>query len=144
VSAALGREQLRKLPSALRTRRRNAALLTRGLAGVPGITLPRIAKGASHAFNLFTIFLDPKTLQMSREELQAELARRGVETAVHYPLPLHRQPIFRGCGSDRDFPVSTRLAKTVLSIPVHPGLTRDDVHRVVEVLREVVGSAARA
>jgi perosamine synthetase len=137
VSAALGCEQLRKLPAALRRRRRNAEMLARGLAGLPGIALPRMMQGIRHAFNLFTIRVDPEALRMSRAELQAALARRGIETAVHYPLPLHRQPIFRGCGSDHDFPVSTRLAKTVLSLPVHPGLRLSDVDRMARIFREV-------
>ena len=137
VSAALGCEQLRKLPAALRRRRRNAEMLARGLAGLPGIALPGIVKGMNHAFNLFTIRVDPEALRMSRAELQAALAQRGIETAVHYPLPLHRQPIFRGCGRDDEFPVSTRLAKTVLSLPVHPGLRLSDVDRMARIFREV-------
>lgn len=144
LSAALGVEQLRKLPAALRRRRRNAALLTRGLSGIPGIALPQLREGMSHAFNLFTICLDPAALRMSRQEFQTELARRGIETAVHYPLPLHCQPIFRGCGDDQDFPVSTRLAKTVLSIPVHPGLGRSDVHRIVRAVRAIASVGVRA
>ena len=98
----------------------------------------------SHAFNLFTLRLDLEALQMSREEFQTALARRGIETAVHYPLPLHRQPIFRGSGSDRDFPVSTRLAQTVVSIPVHPGLSRSEIHRIVRAVREVASVGVRA
>jgi perosamine synthetase len=81
---------------------------------------------------------------MSRDEFQTALAKRGIETAVHYPLPLHRQPIFRGCGSDPDFPVRTRLAETVLSLPVHPGLSHQDLSYLVRCVREVAGSAARA
>jgi perosamine synthetase len=143
VAAALGREQIRKLPSAVRKRQRNAAILSRGLAGIHGLEIPHVAKGAGHAFNLFTIRLNPKILGMSRAEFQKTLARRGIETAVHYPLPLHRQPIFRGCGSDRDFPVSTRLAQTVLSLPVHPGLSERDLRYIIRTVREVAGPAAR-
>jgi perosamine synthetase len=142
VSAALGLEQLRKLPAALRRRRRNAALLTRGLSSTPGIALPQTAAGAEHALNLFTIRLDLEALRVSRDEFQSALARRGIETAVHYPFPLHRQPLFRGFGTDRDFPISTRLAKTVLSLPVHPGLSRNDIDRIVRAVRVVAGSGA--
>jgi perosamine synthetase len=142
-AAALGREQLRKLPAAVRARRRNAEALTRLLAGTPGIFLPRAAAGVLHAFNLYTLRLDPKALRISREEFAKALARRGIETAVHYPTPLHRQPIFHGYGSDRDFPISTRLAQTVLSIPVHPGLNKHDVVRIARAVREVAEGAAR-
>jgi perosamine synthetase len=144
IAAALGREQLRRLPAAIRRRRQNAAILARGLAGLPGLETPRIAPGAGHAFNLFTLCLDPEVLRISRDEFQTALAERGIETAVHYPLPLHRQPIFRGYGGDRDFPVSARLAETVLSLPVHPGLSHRDLCYIVRSVRAVAGSAARA
>ncbi len=136
ICAALGLEQARKLAAALRRRRRNAALLTRGLSGIPGISLPRPRQGMTHAYNLFTVRLDPTILGISRDTFQKQLARRGVESAVHYPLPLHRQPIFRGHVGDDDFPVSTLLAKTVLSIPVHPDLTRRDILRILQAMRE--------
>lgn len=142
IAAALGREQLRRLPAAVRRRRQNAAVLSRGLAGLPGLKIPKVARGATHAFNLFTIRLVPDVLRISRDEFQEALARRGVETAVHYPLPLHRQPIFRGCGADEDFPVSTRLAETVLSLPVHPGLSQRDLRHIIRAVREIVGSSA--
>jgi perosamine synthetase len=141
-AAALGREQLRRLPGELRVRRRNAAALTRGLAGLPGLDLPRAAPHTAHAFNLFTLRLDPRTLRMSRDDIQRALARRGIESAVHYPVPLHRQPIFRGHGTDRDFPVSSRLAETVLSLPVHPGLSQTDLDRIIRAVRETCGVAA--
>ena len=143
-AAALGREQLRKLPAALRARRRNAASLTRLLEGTPGILLPHTAAGVLHAFNLYTLRLDPKVLRVSRDEFIEALAQRGIETAVHYPTPLHRQPIFRGYGSDQDFPESVRLAQTVLSIPVHPGLTERTVARIARAVREVARTATRA
>jgi len=143
VAAALGREQLRKLPSAVRKRRRNAAILTHGLADTPGIEIPHVAKGVGHAFNLFTIRADPAVLGVSREEFQKTLAQRGIETAVHYPLPLHRQPIFHGCGSDQDFPVSSRLAETVLCLPVHPGLSERDLRYIISSVREIAGFATR-
>jgi perosamine synthetase len=143
-AAALGREQLRKLPAAIRRRCQNAAILARGLAGLPGIETPRTAPSAGPAFNVFTIRLDPEVLRISRDEFQIALVERGIETAVHYPLPLHRQPIFRGYGSDRDFPVSTRLAETVLSLPVHPGLSHRDLYYIVRGVREVAVSAAGA
>ncbi len=142
VAAALGREQLRKLPRALRHRRSNAARLMRGLQGVPGLKLPHRAPQSCHAFNLFTVRVDPEVLGMSRDEFQEALARQGVETAVHYPRALHQQPMFRGWGEDRNFPVSTELAQTVLSLPVHPALTEMDLARIIRAVRSVCGRGA--
>lgn len=144
IAAAIGRVQLTKLPAAVHRRRQNARILSRALAYLPGIKIPQPAPNADHAFNLYTIWLDVRVLGFSREQFQEALARRGIETAVHYPLPLHRQPIFRGYGNDRDFPVSTRLAEGVVSLPVHPGLSRRDLERIVRAVREVVGSRCRS
>ncbi len=140
VAAALGRTQLAKLPAAVRARRRNAATLARGLQGLHGLVTPREAAGILPAFNLFTVQINPEKLGMSRDEFQNALAERGVESAVHYPIPLHRQPIFQGKGIDARFPVSTRLARTVLSLPVHPELSKKDLERIVLAVRAVAGS----
>ncbi len=144
IAAALGGAQLSKLAGAVRRRQQNARILSHGLADLPGIQTPQVAPDAGHAFNLYTILLDSKRLGMSRDQFRTALARRGIETAVHYPLPLHRQPIFRGSGRDRDFPVSTRLAKCVVSLPVHPQLRRQDLLRIIQGIREVVASKSGA
>ncbi|HET7842017.1 MAG TPA: DegT/DnrJ/EryC1/StrS family aminotransferase [Terriglobia bacterium] len=143
IAAALGRVQLKKLNGALRLRRRNARLLTQGLEGLPGIMTPCVPAGAAHAFCLYTISVDSKKLGMSRDDFQLALLRRGIQSAVHYPTPLHRQPIFQGYGNDRDFPVSTRLAESVLSLPVHPSLKQKDLKRIVSAVREVVEKSRR-
>jgi perosamine synthetase len=137
IAAALGRTQLARLPLSIRKRRRNAAFLTYGLRDLPGVLSPRVAPGVEHSFNLFTIRVDPEVLGVSRDEFQRSLAGHGIETAVHYPLPLHRQPIFLGQGSDAEFPVSTRLAQTVLSLPVHPGLIQADLKCIIRAVRKI-------
>jgi perosamine synthetase len=140
VAAALGRTQLARLPGAVRARQRNAEVLTRGLHGLRGLEPQRVAKGVSPALNLFTVQIDPAKMGLSRDEFQKALASRGVESAVHYPIPLHRQPIFKNMGTDVEFPVSTRLARSVLSLPVHPNLTKDDLKYIVRAVRDVAES----
>ena len=138
IASAIGRVQLAKLPEAIRARQRNAKILAEGLRGIPGLETPRLIPGTNHAFSLFTICFDAKRVGMSRDEFAAALRDHGIQSAVHYPLPLHRQPIFRGSGRDRDFPVSTRLAKTVLSLPIHPGLKDKDLHCIVRSVRKIL------
>lgn len=140
LSSALGIVQLRKLPAALRVRKRNARMLALGLAGIHGISVPQETGHRLSAFNSFTIRIDPEIIGRSRDAVQQALARRGIETAVHYPRPLHRQPILRGLGTDQDFPVSTRLAETVLSLPVHPSLRRHDIERIIEAVKSIACS----
>ena len=138
VASAIGLVQLARLSKAIRARQKNARILRKGLSGIPGLQTPETIRETSHAFSLFTICVDRRQAGMSRDELANALRLRGVQSAVHYPLPLHRQPVFRGLGLDRDFPVSARLAKTVLSLPVHPGVKEDDLHYIVRSVREIL------
>lgn len=138
IASAIGLVQLSRLEKAVRTRQRNARILNEGLQGIPGLQTPELVRGAGHAFSLFTICIDRRQAGMSRDDLAKALRLRCIQSAVHYPLPLHRQPVFRGYGLDRDFPVSTRLAKSVLSLPVHPGVKEDDLRYIVQSVREIL------
>lgn len=140
-AAALGLEQLRDLKSRNRRRQLNAAILRRGLEKVRGIELPAEDASIQHVYNSFTILVNARVLGMTRDEFRRELAKRGVETSVHYPLPLSRQPLFRGLGND--CPISQKLARSVLSLPVHPQLNRADLKRIVQAVREVTKAAVR-
>jgi perosamine synthetase len=136
IAAAIGLNQLRSLPEAVERRRRNAAAMVEGLSEIDGILLPSEDEACTHSYHLFTIRLQPEILGMTREEFRQSLAVRGVETAVHYPQPLHRQPLFYGLGSDADFPSSSCLAESVLSLPVHPRLTARQIAQVIQAVRE--------
>lgn len=90
-----------------------------------------------HACNIFTIKL-PKGVK--RETLQKTLLKHGIESAVHYPLPLHLQPAFRFLGYQKgDFPVAEKLAESLISLPLHPFLSENEIEEVVEVVASCVG-----
>jgi dTDP-4-amino-4,6-dideoxygalactose transaminase len=72
-----------------------------------------------------------------RDAFRAHLESRAVPTAIHYPLPLHLQPAYRQLGYSRgDFPVTERLAEEIVSLPMHPFLTRADVQQVADAATE--------
>lgn len=73
-----------------------------------------------------------------RDLLARELGKRGIETGVHYPHPIHRMPAFEASGPYPELPNTVRLCREVLSLPLHPGLTLDDVRLVCDAVREVV------
>jgi dTDP-4-amino-4,6-dideoxygalactose transaminase len=141
VAAAIGRVQLSKLTAGLKVRRKNARILSSGLAGLRGITTPPLGSESVHSFCLYTISIDSEVLGISREQFRQQLLRHGIETAVHYPIPLHHQPIFAGSGQDSNFPVSTQLARSVVSLPVHPELNSSDLGRIIRAVRRVAGQA---
>jgi len=129
IHASIGLAQLPKLPAYNARRRAIAARYDRELQGV--IT-PHVAGGVTHVYHQYTI-------RVSRRDEFVELLRvRGVGTGIYYPIPVHRQKPFQELGySDQRFPVSERLAGEVLSIPVHPSVTDDEVDSVIEAVNAV-------
>ena len=97
------------------------------------VTTPYLAPGCTSVYAQYTIEV------ANRGSVEAGLKARGVPTAVHYPVPLHRQPVFAGLGQDEgSFPVSEAVGGRVLSLPMHPYLTTDQQARVVKALVEAV------
>jgi len=130
MAAAIGRVQLERLPDWVRTRRENAEQLSPVLGDVPGVETPVEPDGRRHAYHQYTI-RTPR-----REALADRLDAAGVDTAVYYPTPIHRLGAYEHV--DQRFPVAERAAQEVLSLPVHPGLSDEDV----ETIAGAVGRAA--
>ena len=113
-------------------RRAHAASYARYLEDTPA-TLPRVRGGASHVYHVYAVRV-PR-----RESLRAALAETGVQTGVHYPIPVHLQPAYRDLGYARhDFPVAEQLADEVLSIPIFPELTGHQIETIAGVIRASV------
>lgn len=97
------------------------------------VRVPTLRAEATSAWAQYTIVVPG-----DRDEWAVELGRRGVPSAVYYPLPLHRQDAYRGLPQDRrGLAVSERLASRVLSLPMHPYLGRGQQQRVIDVLVEL-------
>ncbi len=112
-------------------RRENAARYRELLGGVAQIALPAEPRGAYHTYNQFSI------LTSRREELRAHLAERGVPTMVYYTKALHQQPIFAALGyATGDFPVTERIQEEVLSLPIFPGLTAEQIGAVAGAIKD--------
>jgi dTDP-4-amino-4,6-dideoxygalactose transaminase len=136
ISAAIGRAQLAKLDRFNERRRRNASVLDEGLAGIKGVTTPRERRGYRHVYHQYTVRVDH-----DRDRFQQRLREAGIGTAVHYPIPVHRQPLYLDLGyRDVSLPVSEAAAAHVLSLPVHPGLSDSDLERIVESVRKVAST----
>jgi len=134
VAAAIGRAQLPKLDRFNETRRRNASSLTRGLSGMAGVTPPRERQGYRHVYHQYTV-----RVERNRDRVQDRLRQLGVGTAVHYPIPVHRQPLYVDLGyQNTSLPVAEGMAEEVLSLPVHPGLSDADIDRIIDSVREAV------
>lgn len=138
VEAAIGLKQLERLDERVRRRRENAAFLTERLSRLDGIQTPYVPEGVEHSYHQYSILVDPETLGRTRDELARALHEQGVGTGVHYPRPIHKQPAFERLLGEQHLPVSERVAERILSLPVHPALTRDDLERICTAVERAV------
>ncbi|NYT06405.1 MAG: DegT/DnrJ/EryC1/StrS family aminotransferase [Methanomicrobiales archaeon] len=134
IGGAIGRVQLGRLPGMNRQRQENAAYLSAHL-DVPGLATPKTRPEATHVFHQYVVTLDGE-FPLDREAFMAYLADHGIGSAVHYPMPVHMQPLYRGTPHPA-CPVSDRCARTVLSLPVHPGVSRGDCATICDVINGV-------
>ena len=125
LQAAVLRAKLPHLDGWNAERAEAARRYTEALAGLPGLTLPRERPGARSAWHLYTV------RTRDRDGLRAHLASRQIATAVHYPRPIHLQPAMAAAGGrPGDLPVSERLSSEVLSLPLYPEITSEQIARV--------------
>jgi perosamine synthetase len=128
IHASIGLAQLPKLPANNARRRETAARYDRELHGV--IT-PAVRPGVTHVYHQYTIRVN------ERDEFVERLRKRGVGTGIYYPIPVHRQAPFVAAGyGDGHFPVTELLTEQVVSIPVHPSLSDDEVATVIASVNE--------
>jgi dTDP-4-amino-4,6-dideoxygalactose transaminase len=136
LQAALLRVKLPRLETWIAARREHAEAYAAAFQGIPGLSAPRLPPGVAGSWAQYTL----RVGQGRRDALAAALAARGIETAVHYPRPLHLQPALAslklGPGS---FPEAERAASEVLSIPVHAGLTTEERSHVIAAVQAFFG-----
>ena len=107
------------------------------LAGVPGVQRLAVRADRDCVWGQYTVFVE------RRKELQAALQAEGVPTAVHYPKPLHRQPVYAGYAPADACPHSVAAAERVMSLPMSADLTEVDQETVVAELSRALSSSAR-
>ncbi len=123
--------KLKHLDAWTEQRRAVAVRYREGLQG-SGVAVPLEAAGRKHVYHLFVI-RHPK-----RDAIRSDLLENGIQTGLHYPVPLHLQKPYRKMGLSRgSFPESERWAEHGLSLPMFPGLTDDQIGRVCEVIKNM-------
>ena len=132
VQAAMLAVKLPHLGDWAEGRRRNAAGYDAGLAGVEGISTPRVVTEGRHVYNQYTI----RVTKGSRDALQARLKERNIGSEIYYPYPLHLLPAFASLKYEEgSLPVCEKACHEVLSIPVFPEMSRDQQDYVIETIK---------
>jgi dTDP-4-amino-4,6-dideoxygalactose transaminase len=132
IQAAILRIKLRRLPE-WNKRRREVARAYDTLLKDSGVITPEIPSGERHVFYVYAI----RVPSGRRDDLRKYLGERGIGTQIHYPVPIHLQQSAEFLGYRKgDLPITERLASEVLSLPMYPELTDDQLDRVTASIRE--------
>jgi perosamine synthetase len=132
MQAAIGIEQLKRIESLNGKRIENARVLTDSLSGVRGVEVPFVQKNVKHVFHQYTI-----KVSKNRDRLLNHLNGHGVGARVYYPKPLYMQPPYAKMGYRKGLcPVAEDVCRQVLSLPVHPLLTQEELEQVVKAVKE--------
>jgi dTDP-4-amino-4,6-dideoxygalactose transaminase len=136
IQAAIGCAQLEKLPKFLAKRRENAEKLTKILGKTEKLELPKEPQGYTHSWYLYTVRLkDAK--EKERDELVEELKRKGIGAGIYYTNPIHLMPYYTSFGKYQ-LPETEKTAKQVFSLPVHQGVTMEQIDFIGETLLNIL------
>jgi len=135
VEAAMGIVQLKKLDDFNKKRRENAERFMEKFSKYDWLILPRCDDKYFHVYHQFTI----RVKNGKRDELEKYLFEVKIGAKIFYPIPLHKQPLYEKIYPDLSMPEAEKACKEVLSIPIHPGLTEDDLKYVEEAFYKFSG-----
>src|SRR3990172_6819171 len=135
MAAALGLVQLKRLDGFNEARINNAEYLTDRLNKIKGIRVPYIEKRCRHVFHQYTVRIEN---DIPRDDVASILNSKGVGTGIYYPVPIHRQPLYKDMGYRDSLHVSEKAAQEVLSLPVHPAMSKEDLNTVCITLHEIL------
>ena len=135
MQAAVLRVKLRHLEGWKIARQANAARYDALLGRVEGVTVPKVASGAEHVYHQYTVRVP------ERERVRKLLAEQGIASTVYYPTPMHLQPLYASLGyRSGDLPEAERAADEVLSLPMYPELTAEQIERIADAVALAVRS----
>jgi perosamine synthetase len=139
--SALGISQLKRLQEWVEIRQRIAGEYNAAFADVPAITPLHTASNLSHAHHLYVVQLDPSKLNCDRKEVFAALRAEGIGVNVHY-IPVHLHPYYRARFGTKTgmCPVAESAYQRILSLPIFPSMSNDDIQDVIEAVKKVVSA----
>jgi len=135
LQAAVLRVKLRRLEDWNASRRRIASRYSEEMGDLP-VKLPHVSADSQHVFHLYVIQVD------RRDQFLKVMQSSDIDCGIHYPRPIHLQPAYARLGYDRgSFPVSESIAERLVSLPIYPEMTDDQVGQVVQAVRSFFGRA---
>ena len=131
IAASIGIVQLKSIDKFNEKRNENAKYLSEGLSDVEGITTPCVDSNVTHVFHQYTI-----RVSKDRDEFKQFLTDNEIGTGVHYPIVLYKQPYYQNLGITGNCPEAELAANQVISLPVHPSLTTEELDTIIETVKK--------
>lgn len=142
IQAAIGIVQLKKLNKFNERRINNATYLNKHLK-VSGLRTPYKKKNVRHVYHQYAVAIEGD-FPVTRNEFAGYLREKGIGSAIHYPLPIHKQPLYQRLGyTDENVrcPNAAELSGKILSLPVHPGLGEEDLVYIADTINNIESSS---
>ena len=154
IAAAIGIVQLKRLNEFTEKRIRNAEYLSNSLGSLDWLKTPYTPPGCKHVYNQYTLKiigdLNDRTRMdtvdrgadggVNRDNFAKYLSKNNIGCDIYYPSPSYKQPMYRDLGYAKDYdgklPVSEEICNKVISIPVHPSVTEDDLGIISDVIKK--------
>lgn len=139
IQAALGLHQLKKLDRFIKIRQKYASMYDEAFSKIKEITTPYVSPDVLHARNLYTILVATEKLKITRDELVDKLKESQIGCSVYY-IPLYEFSYYKKNYSlkSKDFPVADGVYKHMISIPIYPKMTKEDVYYVINTLSDLI------
>ncbi|WP_295721287.1 DegT/DnrJ/EryC1/StrS aminotransferase family protein [uncultured Methanobrevibacter sp.] len=132
IAAAIGLAQLKKIDSFNDKRIKNAEYLTNGLKDIEGVIPPVVKDENKHVYHQYTI-----KVKGDRDKWIEYLDEKGIGCGVYYPIPLYNQEYYKEIGYNQSCPVTDKVVSQVISLPIHPSLTKEELDTIISVVKDV-------
>jgi dTDP-4-amino-4,6-dideoxygalactose transaminase len=137
IQSILGLDQLEKLDNFLKRRKECGDYLREKIMKVEGLLPQKIEDKVTHSYSYFSLTIDPELYDCSRDEFLSAIRAENIDCAVHYPIPLTRQPAIMDRMNPEECPVSLDLSRRIFSLPIHPRLSDNDLENIVKGVEKV-------
>ncbi|MCF8309081.1 MAG: DegT/DnrJ/EryC1/StrS family aminotransferase [Bacteroidales bacterium] len=133
LHAAILDVKLKYLDTYIANRQKAAEYYNRAFKNIPQLQTPFIKKDSTHVYHQYTLV----TKDIDRDKLKEHLSEQGIASAVYYPVPIHLQNAYQHLGyKEGDLPVTEKLSKNVISLPMHTELTKDIQDEIIEAVKK--------
>ena len=137
IAAVIGLNQLSKLDDFIANRRHRGAQLREKISKIDGLNPQRIEKNVNSSYSYFTLTMDTSRYSCTRDEFIEALRAENISAAVHYPVPLTKQPVITDLMKPEKCPVSEDVSKRIFSLPMFPDLTDENIRDIAAGVEKV-------